>query len=100
MEHGEDVSVFPAQYRVFVKVHGWWEMVGGVVGDLDEAASLWGEGVPGGFCGVEGGWGCVVGGVAGVFEEFLLGAADYVVLVGGWKWIAAGTGRGKLADWY
>lgn len=84
VEDGEHVSVFPAQDGVFVEVHGWGGMVRARVGNLNEAAAFGGDGVPVGFCCVEGGGGFVVRGVAQVFKEFLLRAVDWGV-VSAWE---------------
>lgn len=83
MEDGENVSVFSTEALEFVKVHWGREGERGVGGDFEEAAAFGGEGHPVLPCGVHGGLGFVVGGVARVFEELFLVLADCLVLAYG-----------------
>jgi len=53
VKYGEHVRVFSAQHGELVEMHGRRQIVVTVGGYLEEAAALWGEGVPGGFCAVE-----------------------------------------------
>lgn len=95
VEHSEHVRVLAAQHGVLIEVHGRREEVIFVVGYLDEAATLWGELVPFGFRGVEGGLRLVVRVVAVVFEEFLLGMRNWTVLV-----VVHVARARRLAGWY